>query len=112
MRYNYIMKRVTAFFLTYIICSLTVSPVFAYVIKIYNDAGEQIGIARKNGDNYDIYDLNGNEVKDYDAFYASSGMNLKPVSNYDPTQYWIQTGPHSTRPLFFIPTPKLKIKRP
>lgn len=107
MRYNNDMR----YLIIILILLVTINPSFSYVVKIYNDNGDQIGTARKSGGDYEIYDMKGNKVEDYEAFYASSGLNIKPVNNYDPTQYWIRTGPYSTRPLFFVPTPKLKIKK-
>ena len=106
------MKQIAVFILINLLLLTTASPIFAYVIKLYNDGGTQIGTARKTGDDYEIYDLDGNRVEDYETFFASSGMNVKPVSNYDPKKYWIKTGKYSSRPLFFIPTPVLKIKKP
>lgn len=111
MRYND-MKNFQIFIIMLLALLTISSPSYAYLVKIYNDVGEQIGTARKSGGNdFKIYDMNGNKVEDYEKFYAPTGLNLKPVSNYDPTQYWIKTGKYSSRPLFFIPTPKLKIKR-
>lgn len=71
------MKKIITFILLLFLVS---GEAFGYTIKLYNQKGYMIGTAHKNGDNYEIYDLDGHRVTDYDAFYASEGdMNKKQM---------------------------------
>lgn len=68
-----------------LIFAMSTSMTFAYSIKLYNDNGYMIGTARKNGEDYEIYDLNDKRVTDYDAFYNSPGdpdRKQMPESKY------------------------------
>jgi len=77
------MKKIFVFL--FLIC-LSVTQVQAYSVKIYNESGNLIGTAKKSGNDYEIYDLNGNKVIDYDTFYTSTGdedrKKLKEGINY------------------------------
>lgn len=77
------MKRIIAAIVLLFIIS---NNVFAYSIKVYNKKGYLIGTARKVGEDYEIYDLDGHPVKDFDAFYASKGNAEKRIlkSRYFP----------------------------
>lgn len=72
------MKKLLLLLLMFVVST---SMAFSYSIKLYNDNGYMIGTAKKNGEDYEIYDLNDNRVKDYDAFYNSPGdANRKQLS--------------------------------
>ena len=109
---------------TLIISCLFIFPgmVFAYSIKIFNHSGEQIGTAHKTGEDYEIYDMSGKKVTDYDSFYSEidtpslihspdvypaipgrkwvgvgSGVNLKMIKNREGQKFKVvRTNPYYT----------------
>ena len=109
---------------TLIISCLFIFPgmVFAYSIKIFNHSGEQIGTAHKTGEDYEIYDMSGKKVIDYDSFYSKidtpseihspdtypaipgrkwvgvgSGVNLKMIKNSEGQKFKVvRTNPYYT----------------
>ena len=70
------MKRIIAIIVLLFIIS---NDVFAYTLKVYNKKDYLIGTARKVGEDYEIYDLDGHPVKDFNAFYVSKGNTEKRI---------------------------------
>ena len=101
---------------------LTTEITLAYSIKIFDKTGKQIGTAQKSGEDYEIYDMSGKKVTDYDSFYSEidtpslihspdvypaipgrkwvgvgSGVNLKMIKNSEGQKFKVvRTNPYYT----------------
>lgn len=86
------------FFLFLLIITLTANSVFAYTIKIYDNKGKHIGYAHKIGEDFEITDIEGKKVTDYDTFYASidspenSTIHTPKIKNSNPGLKWYGAG--------------------
>ena len=93
MSYNKTMKRFLILFFILISAS---GVSLAYSIKIFDRAGHQIGSAHKAGEDYEIYDMSGKRVTDYDSFYSSidTPATARKTDIYPakPGQKWVGVG--------------------
>ena len=48
--------------ISFLIILLTITNVFGYAIKVYDEYGNRVGTYKKEGDNYQFYDFNDNKV--------------------------------------------------
>lgn len=102
---------------------LATGTTLAYSIKIFDKTGKQIGTAHKSGgEDYEIYDMSGKKITDYDSFYSEidtpsmihspdiypaipgrkwvgvgSGVNLKMIKNKEGQKFRVvRTNPYYT----------------
>ena len=50
---------------------------FAYAIKIYDEYGSRIGTAKKVGENYELYDMDGKKFENYEKLHSSIPFDNK-----------------------------------
>ena len=83
-------------FIIFLLFFLTVCESYAYTVKLYDQYGNHIGSAKKNGEQYEIYNLNNDKVESYDDLFDKTAtkqiiteysrviydQNLRPVGTF------------------------------
>ena len=64
----------------------TISEIFGYGIKVYDEYGNRVGTYRKEGDNFQLYDFNDKKVDDPDALIKNA-PDKRTLTEYTRTFY-------------------------
>ncbi len=71
------MKKFLTFVLLFI---LSTEFVLAYSMNVYNKQGKLVGVAVKNGDKVELYDLKGNKITPKETLYSPPGVPVKDLN--------------------------------
>ena len=84
------------FFTFLFITFICINQCFAYSVKLYDQYGKHIGNAKKNGEQYEFYNLNDEKVEKYEDLFDSNDdkrtiteysrviydQNLRPIGSF------------------------------
>ena len=72
--------------LLFMLFLFSVSNIFAYSIKVYDEYGNRVGTYRKEGDKYQFYDFNDNKV-DHPEAIIKDAPTERTLTEYSQTFY-------------------------